>query len=260
MVSAAAASTDTKGIAPRAMTAADRPDRRRAELRVGADDLAGDRVLQQPVGDPRRLRVGVFRFEEAQQHDRQKTEPGQDAEIEVHRIERALHDLRVRRQDREALLALRAEQLQVEVDVGLGADALQKALDDLRLHQPSTCANVARAVSRSAMVTNSSAACACPTSPGPKTTASIPCSESDAASVQNPRSTARLQPLAEQRSERREVARGKRQARFHQRPFDHVRGDGGPHPLLGLGEEIMDVRPPARDAARTTTSPASARR
>ncbi len=158
IVKAAAASTETSGIAPAVDHGANRFHARRAHLQVGADELAGDGVLQQPLGDPRRLRVRVLRLEEAEQHHRQEAQAGQDAEIEVNRIERPLHDLRVGRQDGEALLSLRAKQLEVEIDVGLGADALQEALDDLCFHQTRTDAKVVRAVSSSEMVTNSSAA------------------------------------------------------------------------------------------------------
>ena len=51
------------------------------------------------------------------------------------RIERGAHDLRVGHDDGEALLALGAEELQVEVHVGLLADTFEKALDDFWFHQ-----------------------------------------------------------------------------------------------------------------------------
>ena len=61
----------------------------------------------------------------------------------------------------------------------LCADALEEALDDLRLpsRRSDAPANAACAASSSAISTNSSAACACAMSPGPKTTASMPRSD-----------------------------------------------------------------------------------
>ncbi len=106
----------------------------------------------------------------------------------------------------------------------------------------STDAKVARAVSSSAMVTNSSAACACSMSPGPKTTASIPCSEKRAASVQNPRSTALRSRSPSSGANAAKIAGGERRARLDQRPLDRVRRRGRPHPLLGLGEQLVDAR------------------
>ena len=186
-MSAAAASSDTQRDRAARDDGANRGDgvgADRGRLRRRAHDLAGHVVFQQPLRHARGLRVGVLGLEQPKHHHRQQAQARQDAQIEVQRIQRALHDLRVGRQHREALLALGPVQAQVQVDVGLGADALQEPTDDLCFHHRSTCAKAARAVSSSAISTYSSAACACATSPGPKTTASIPRSDSREASVQ----------------------------------------------------------------------------
>jgi hypothetical protein len=135
---------------------------------AGAGDaLTRDLVLEQPVGDAGRLGVRVLGLVKTEQDDRQQAEARENAQIEVDRVERALHDLGVGREDREALLALGPEELQVEIDVGLRADAGQEPLDDLRFHQRRTAANAAAAASSSAISTYSSAAWACSTAPGP---------------------------------------------------------------------------------------------
>jgi hypothetical protein len=81
------------------------------------------------------LLVGVARVEQAHQYHRIKPETRQDAQVEVEGIEGGANDLRVRRDDGEAFLALRAEELEVEIDVGLLADAFEKAVDDIGVHQ-----------------------------------------------------------------------------------------------------------------------------
>ncbi len=117
-----------------------RLDRLRGHVGVGVHDGAVDLVLGQPVGDALGLRVGVLGLEQAQHHHRDQAQVGQDAQVEVDRVQRALHDLRAGHQHREALFPLRAEQLQVQIDVGLGADALEKSLDDFGFHASETVA------------------------------------------------------------------------------------------------------------------------
>src|SRR5205814_8467303 len=142
-------------------------------------------VLHQPVVDPLGLAIGVAGVEEAQQHHGIQAQAGQDAQIEVEGVQRRAHDLGVGGNDGEALLALGAEVLEVEIDIGLLSNALQEALDDLWLHDhEKTRRNTSRAVSSWLSSTNSSAAWACSMCPGPNTTASMPAAANRAASVQ----------------------------------------------------------------------------
>ena len=77
----------------------------------------------------------VARVEQADQHHGIEAQAGQDAQVEVKRIERGAHDLGVGHDDGEALLALGAEELQVEIHVSLLAHTFEKALDDFWFHQ-----------------------------------------------------------------------------------------------------------------------------
>src|ERR1700733_5658786 len=86
-----------------------------------------DGVLDEPVVDARRLAVGVFGVEEAEQDDGAEAKAGEDAQIEVKWVEGRSHDLRVGGDEGKALLFLRAKEAEVKVDVGLLSDALEKS-------------------------------------------------------------------------------------------------------------------------------------
>ena len=97
LVSAAVASSDTSGIAPRATVVriAASVSALTAGCAVARTMSHGHVVLDQPLRHARRLRVRVLGLQHAQHHHRHQAQPRQDAQVEVQRVERALHDLRV---------------------------------------------------------------------------------------------------------------------------------------------------------------------
>ena len=118
---AAAASSETSGMAPRPIAA-------RIASTVAALISASAWTISQETASsmqPVRHALAPARRRPSAPASPSRTtgmrpRSGQDPQVEVHRVQRALHDLRAGDQHREALLALRAEQLQVKVDVGLG--------------------------------------------------------------------------------------------------------------------------------------------